>query len=40
MLLHPTEMETQAEYAESRRVGRFDGKVTRDSSISTWAVAL
>ena len=37
MLLQPTLMETQAAYAESRRVGRLDGKVSRASLISTCA---
>ena len=37
MLLQPTLIETQAAYAESRRVGRLDGKVSSASSISTWA---
>ena len=37
VLLQPTLIETQAAYAESRRVGRLDGKVSRASLISTWA---
>ena len=32
----PTEIETQAEYAESRRVGSVLGKVSSASRISTW----
>jgi hypothetical protein len=37
VLLHPTLIDTQAAYADSRRVGRFDGKVCRASLISTCA---
>ncbi len=40
VLLHPTEIETQAAYAESRRVGRVDGNTSSDSRISTWASSL
>ena len=39
-LLHPTLMATQAAYADSRRLGRVEGKVRRDSSISTCAAWL
>ena len=37
VLLQPTLIETQAAYAESRRVGRVDGNRSSDSAISTWA---
>ncbi len=37
VLLHPTEMETQAAYAHSRRVGSVDGNASSDSAISTCA---
>ena len=37
MLLQPTEMDTQAEYGDSRRAGSSDGKVARVSSNSTCA---
>ena len=37
MLLQPTLIETQAAYAESRRVGRLEGKVCSASTISTCA---
>ena len=37
VLLHPTEMETQAAYAESRLVGNVEGKTESDSRISTCA---
>ena len=45
VLLHPTEIATQAENGDSLRVGRLDGKTLRDSSISTaarwlWAARL
>jgi hypothetical protein len=36
VLSQPTEMETQAEYDESRRVGRVEGKTSSASSSSTW----
>jgi hypothetical protein len=35
VLLQPTEIETQAAYGDSRRVGSVDGKTSRDSRIST-----
>ena len=38
VLLQPTEMATQAAYADSRRVGSVEGKVSSDSRISTWAL--
>ena len=37
VLLQPTLIETQAAYAESRRVGRVEGNRSSDSAISTWA---
>ncbi len=37
VLLQPTEMETQAAYALSRRVGSVEGNVSSDSAISTCA---
>ncbi len=37
VLLHPTEMATQAAYALSLRVGRVEGNASSDSAISTWA---
>ena len=37
VLLQPTEIDTQPANAESRRVGRVDGKVSSDSRISTSA---
>ena len=37
VLLQPTLIETQAAYADSRRVGSVDGKTSSDSRISTWA---
>ena len=37
VLSQPTEMDTQAAYAESRREGSTDGKVSSDSRISTCA---
>ena len=37
VLLHPTEIETQAAYADSRLVGSVDGKTSSDSRISTCA---
>ena len=40
VLLQPTEIETQAAYAESRRVGSVDGKTSSDSRISTCASSL
>ena len=40
VLLHPTEMETQAEYVESRRAGSEEGKTFSASRISTWASSL
>ena len=39
VLLHPTEMETHAAYADSRRVGRVEGNTSSDSRISTCASA-
>ena len=35
VLLHPTDTETHAAYADSRRVGSVDGKTSSDSRIST-----
>ena len=40
VLSQPTEMDTQAEKAESRRLGRSDGKLASASRISTWAALL
>ena len=37
MLLQPTEIETQAAYADSRLVGSVEGKTSSDSRISTCA---
>ena len=37
VLLHPTDTETHAAYADSRRVGSVDGKTSSDSRISTCA---
>ena len=37
VLLHPTEIDTQAAYADSRLVGRVDGNTSSDSRISTCA---
>ena len=37
VLLQPTETETQAAYADSRRVGSVEGKTSSDSRISTCA---
>ena len=37
VLLHPTETDTQAAYADSRLVGSVEGKTDSDSRISTWA---
>ena len=37
VLLHPTLIDTQAAYADSRRVGSVEGKTSRLSRISTWA---
>ena len=37
VLLHPTLIDTQAAYADSRRVGSVEGKTLSDSSISTCA---
>lgn len=37
VLLQPTETDTQAAYALSRRVGRVEGNASRDSAISTCA---
>ena len=37
VLLQPTDTETQAAYADSRRVGSVDGKTSSDSRISTCA---
>ncbi len=35
VLLQPTDIETQPEYAESRLVGKTDGNSLRNSRIST-----
>ena len=40
VLLQPTLTETQAAYADSRRVGRVDGNTSSDSRISTCASSL
>jgi len=40
VLLQPTEMDTNALYAESRRVGNVEGKTSRLSRISTSACLL
>ncbi len=40
VLLQPTETETQAAYADSRRVGSVDGNTSSDSRISTCASSL
>ena len=40
VLLHPTLIETQPEYALSRRVGNVEGNVSSASRISTWASSL
>ena len=40
VLLHPTVIDTQAAYADSRRVGSVDGNTSSDSTISTCASAL
>ncbi len=37
VLLHPTETDTHAAYADSRLVGRVLGKTSSDSRTSTWA---
>lgn len=37
VLLQPTEIETQAAYADSRRVGSVEGKASSDSAISICA---
>ena len=37
VLLQPTEIETQAAYADSRLVGSVDGNTSSDSRISTCA---
>ncbi len=37
VLLHPTEIDTHAAYADSRLVGRVEGNTSSDSRISTWA---
>ena len=37
VLLHPTDTDTHAAYADSRRVGSVDGKTSSDSRISTCA---
>ena len=39
VLLQPTEIETQAAYGDSRRVGSVLGNVSSDSLISTWAAS-
>ena len=38
VLLHPTDIETQAENGEWRRAGRVEGKCSSDSLISIWAL--
>ncbi len=40
VLLHPTLIDTQPAYTDSRRVGRVDGKTCSDSAISTCARSL
>ncbi len=40
VLLHPTEMDTHAAYADSRRAGSVEGNTSSDSAISTWATEL
>ena len=40
VLSQPTEIDTQALNADSRRVGRSDGKFCSASTISTWASRL
>ena len=40
VLLQPTEIDTQAAYGDSRRVGSVDGKTSRDSRISICASLL
>ena len=40
VLLQPTLIATHAAYADSRRLGSVEGKVSSDSRISTWASAL
>src|SRR4051794_41884572 len=40
VLLHPTEMDTQPLYVDSRRVGSVDGKISSDSRISSCASPL
>ena len=37
VLSQPTEIDTQAENGDSRRLGRSDGKFCSASTISTWA---
>jgi hypothetical protein len=37
VLLQPTEIDTHAAYADSRRVGSVEGNASRDSAISTCA---
>ena len=37
VLLQPTEIDTQAAYADSRLVGSVEGNTSSDSRISTWA---
>ena len=37
VLLHPTEIDTHAAYADSRLVGSVEGNTSRDSRISTCA---
>ncbi len=40
VLLQPTEIDTQAAYADSRRVGSVEGNTSSDSRISTCASSL
>ena len=40
VLLQPTLIDTQAAYADSRRVGSVEGNTSSDSRISTWASSL
>ena len=40
VLLHPTEIDTQAAYADSRLVGSVEGKTSSDSRISTCASSI
>ena len=40
VLLHPTLIDTHAEYTDSRRAGRVEGNTSSDSWISTWASSI